>query len=172
MATKNGIDLATTDAILTTAALKLGQEDTARAVRRWVAGIDPDGTLDDAAGRPRIFRMATSTGGRVYLSGHLDPVGGEHLHTALAAIMNGNRPADDVRTHGQRQGDALVELARRALRAGDLPTAAAQPPRSGSSSTGSPCAAPAAPPASPAANWPSPGRSAPRPPAGWPATPA
>ena len=32
--------------------------------------------------------------------------------------MNGDRPAGDLRTHGQRQGDALVELARRALAAG------------------------------------------------------
>ena len=122
VAEHNGIDLATTDAILTDAARKLGPEDTARAVRRWVAGIDPDGTLDDAAGRPRIFRMAVSAGGRIYLSGHLDGVGGEYLHTALAALMNGDRPAGDLRTHGQRMGDALVELARRALRTGTLPT--------------------------------------------------
>ncbi len=127
VAEKNGIDLDTTDTILTTAALTLGPEDTATAVRRWVQGIDPDGTLDDAAGRPRLFRMAVSAGGRIYLSGHLDPVGGEYLHTALAALMNADRPAGDLRTHGQRQGDALVELARRALRAGDLPTVRGAP---------------------------------------------
>jgi hypothetical protein len=121
MAAAHGIDLATTDQILTTAARTLGPEDTAKAVRRWIAGIDPDGTLDDAAGQPRIFRMAVTTGGRIQLSGHLDPVGGEYLHTALAALMNGDRPAGDTRSHAQRQGDALVELARRALRAGDLP---------------------------------------------------
>lgn len=123
----NGIDLGTTDAVLTTAARKLGPEDTAKAVRRWVAGIDPDGTLDDAAGRLRIFRMAVSAAGRVYLSGHLDPVGAETLHTALQALMNGDRPAGDLRTHGQRMGDAVVELARRALRTGDLPTVRGAP---------------------------------------------
>ncbi len=122
VAAKNGIDLATTDAILTQAARTLGPEDTAQAVRRWVAGIDPDGTLDDAAGQTRIFRMAVSAGGRIHLSGHLDPVGGEYLHAALEALMNGDRPAGDLRSHGQRQGDALVELARRALAAGELPT--------------------------------------------------
>lgn len=121
VAEANGIDLATTDAILTRAARTLGPEDTAQAVRRWIAGIDPDGTLDDAAGAARIFRMAVSADGRVFVSGHLDPVGGEYLHTALDAIMNGDRPAGDTRSHGHRQGDALVELARRALRAGNLP---------------------------------------------------
>jgi hypothetical protein len=70
---------------------------------------------------PRIFRMAVSADGRIHLSGHVDPVGGEHLHTALEALMNGDRPAGDLRSHSQRQGDALVELARRALRGGDLP---------------------------------------------------
>jgi hypothetical protein len=122
IAEKNGIDLATTDAVLTEAARALGPEDTAKAVRRWVAGIDPDGALDDAAGLPRLFRMAVSAQGRVYLSGHLDPVGGETLQTALEALMNGDRPAGDLRTHGERMGGALVELARRALRSGELPT--------------------------------------------------
>ena len=122
VAEANGIDLATTDAVLTDAARALGPEDTAKAVRRWVAGIDPDGALDDAAGLPRIFRMAPSLGGRIHLGGHLDPVGGEIVHTALEAMMNGDRPAGDLRTYGQRMGDALVELARQALRSGQLPT--------------------------------------------------
>jgi hypothetical protein len=71
----HGIDVATTDGVLAEAARWLGPEDTAKAVRRWVAGIDPDGALDEAAGMPRVLRMAVSSGGRVYLSGHLDPVG-------------------------------------------------------------------------------------------------
>jgi hypothetical protein len=122
VAEANGIDLATTDAVLTDAARALGPEDTAKAVRRWVAGIDPDCTLDDAAGLPRIFRMAVSAHGRIYLSGHLDPVGGETVHAALEAEMNGDRPAGDLRTHGERMGAALVALARRALTSGELPT--------------------------------------------------
>ena len=44
------------------------------------------------------------------------------MHAALEALMNGDRPAGDLRSHGERQGDALVELARRALRGGGLPT--------------------------------------------------
>jgi hypothetical protein len=122
VAEANGIDLGTTDAVLTEAARALGPEDTAKAVRRWVAGVDPDGTLDDAAGLPRVFRMAVSAHGRIYLSGHLDPVGGEFVHAALEGLMNGDRPAADRRTHGERMGGALVELARQALRSGELPT--------------------------------------------------
>lgn len=120
-ATEVGIDVAVTDRVLTDAARELGPEDTGKAARRWVAGIDPDGVLDDAAGLPRVFRLAPSSGGRVYLAGHLDPVGGEIVHTALESVMNGHRPSGDRRSHAQRQGDALVELCRQMLAAGALP---------------------------------------------------
>jgi hypothetical protein len=124
-----GIELAVTDRVLTEAARDLGPEDTAKAVRRWVAGIDPDGVLDDAAGLPRVFRLAPSGGGRVYLTGHLDPVGGEIVHTALEAVMNGHRPAGDRRSHAERQGDALVELCRQMLAAGTLPQVRGERPQ-------------------------------------------
>jgi Domain of unknown function (DUF222) len=127
-AAEQGIDLDRTDQILTEAALALGPEDTAQAVRRWVAGIDPDGLLDDAAGLPRVFRLSRSTGGRTYLSGHLDPVGAETVHTALEAVMNGHRPAGDRRTYAERQGDALVELCRQALHGDGLPDVRGQRP--------------------------------------------
>lgn len=123
-----GIDLDHTDRILTQAALALGPEDTAQAVRRWVLGVDPDGTLDDDAGRLRVFRLAVSGGGRTYLSGHLDPVGAETVHAALEAVINDPRPAGDRRSHPERQGDALVELCRQALHGGHLPEVRGQRP--------------------------------------------
>jgi hypothetical protein len=129
VAAANGIDLATTDGVLAQAARVLGPEDTAKAVRRWVAGVDPDGTLDEDADLLRVFRMAVGSTGRVYLSGHLDPVGGETLHTALAALMNGHRPAGDPRPHAERMGDALVELARQALNSGSLPDVRGERPQ-------------------------------------------
>jgi hypothetical protein len=124
-----GIDLALTDRVLTEAARLLGPEDTAKAVRRWVAGIDPDGALDDAAGLPRVFRLAPSSGGRVYLTGHVDPVGGEIVHAALEAVMNGHRPAGDRRSFAERQGDALVELCRQMLASGTLPQVRGERPQ-------------------------------------------
>jgi hypothetical protein len=127
-AAEQGIDLGLTDEIFTEAATTLGPEDTAQAVRRWVAGIDPDGTLDDAAGLPRLFRLSRSVGGRTYLSGHLDAVGAETVHTALEAVMNGHRPAGDRRTYAERQGDALVELCRQALHSDRLPDVRGQRP--------------------------------------------
>jgi hypothetical protein len=120
-AAEAGIDPAETDEILARLGRETTPEETARAVARWVAGVDPDGALDDAADVRRRFSMATGLDGRVHLRGELDPVGGEYLHTALSALMNGDRPAGDERGHAERQGDALVALARGALDGGTLP---------------------------------------------------
>jgi hypothetical protein len=128
-AERHGISLATTDEVLAEAARRLGPEDTAKAVRRWVDGIDPDGALADAADVDRRFAMAVSYGGRVHLSGHLDPVGAETVHAALEACMNGDRPAGDLRSHAERQGWALVEACRRALVAGGLPDVRGERPQ-------------------------------------------
>ena len=128
-AAEQGIDLAETDRALAHAARRLGPEETAKAVRRWVAGVDPDGALADGADARRRFTLASSLGGRVHLGGHLDPVGGETVHAALAALMNGDRPAGDVRSHAERQGEALVELCRRALAGGDLPDVRGERPQ-------------------------------------------
>ncbi|RBY92704.1 HNH endonuclease signature motif containing protein [Blastococcus sp. TF02A-30] len=116
-----GIDLAETDEILASLARATAPHETARGVKAWVAGVDPDGSLDDAADVRRRFTMATGMDGRVYLRGDLDAAGGEYLHTALGALMNGDRPAGDRRSHAERQADALVALARGALDGGSLP---------------------------------------------------
>lgn len=116
-----GVELAETDRILADVASATTPDQTARAVRRWVAGIDPDGALEDAADVRRSLAMTPGLDGRVFLRGHLDAVGGELVHSALAALMNGDRAAGDTRGHHERQGDALVALARRALDSGGLP---------------------------------------------------
>ncbi len=120
-AAEAAIDLADTDEILANLARETTPGETARGVARWVAGIDPDGRLEDAADVRRRFTMAAGLDGRIHLRGELDPVGGEYLHTALSAVMNGDRPVDDQRSHAERQGDALVALARGAVDGGRLP---------------------------------------------------
>ncbi len=57
----------------------------------------------------------------------LDPVGGATLIAGLDPLAR-KSGADDERSYPQRMADALVELARRSLDAGDLPQAAAQRP--------------------------------------------
>jgi hypothetical protein len=123
-----GISLGETDEILAALARATTPEETARGVARWVAGVDPDGSLDDAADVRRRFSMAKGLDGRVHLRGDLDPVGGEYLHTALAALMNGDRPVSDQRSYAERQADALVALARGALDGGALPAVRGERP--------------------------------------------
>jgi Domain of unknown function (DUF222) len=120
-AAEAGIDLAESDEILAEVARRTTPGETAQAVARWVAGVDPDGALDEAADVRRRLSLAAGLDGRVHLRGELDPVGGEHLHTALAALLNGDRPAGDRRSHAERQADALVAPARSALDGGTLP---------------------------------------------------
>jgi hypothetical protein len=124
-----GVDLAESDEILAGVARQTTPPETARAVRRWAAGVDPDGALDEAADVRRSLTLAPTLNGQVYLRGWLDPVGGEYLHTALAAAMNGDRPADDRRTFAERQADALVLLARDALGSGRLPDVRGERPQ-------------------------------------------
>lgn len=128
-AAEAGIDLGETDEILARLARESCPADTARAVARWVAGVDPDGSLDDAADVRRRFSMASGLDGRVHLRGGLDAVGGEYLHTALTSLMNGDRPAGDTRSYAERMGEALVALARAALGGGSLPDVRGERPQ-------------------------------------------
>lgn len=127
-AADTGIDVAETDAILAGLARRTAPRDTAEGVARWVAGVDPDGTLRDAADPRRHLTLTKGSDGRVYVRGELDAEGGEVLHTALAAEMNGDRPADDRRGSGERQGEAVVRLARRALDRDELPAVRGERP--------------------------------------------
>ena len=68
--------------------------------------------------------------GMVAIRGLLDPDGGAAVLEALDSLMRPPGP-DDLRTPGQRRADALVDLARRALAQGDLPTVGGMRPQVG-----------------------------------------
>src|SRR6266540_563750 len=94
-----------------------------------VAEAEP--VLVDAARRldpARLRRLAATFEGMVDVKGLLDPEAGEAVQAALAPLA---RPAgpDDQRSGAQRRADALGELARRALQAGDLPREGGPRPR-------------------------------------------
>ena len=83
-----------------------------------------------AFGRRRLALLADGDGG-VWLSGHLDAEGAAVVQTALDPLA-APRPTDadgpDPRSGAQRNADALVELARRALNHRDLPAAGGEKP--------------------------------------------
>jgi len=85
--------------------------------------VDPDGALADANREHQLRRLNLSQTwqGRYVLEGWFDPEGGACLQAALNALM-GPLCADDDRAPWQRRADALVELARRSLDGGALPT--------------------------------------------------
>src|SRR5262249_35409749 len=83
---------------------------------------DPDGAQPDAAADfARRGLTLSPFDGMVLVRGQLDPDGGAALTTALNALMGPPGP-DELRSPAQRRADALVELARQALRDGHLPT--------------------------------------------------
>jgi len=90
--------------------------------------VDPDGGLD-ATNRDherRRLRLSQGFDGLFFLEGLLDTEGGAVLMSALNAL---SAPLpNDSRSAVQRRADAMVELALRQLRGGELPTVAGQRP--------------------------------------------
>jgi Domain of unknown function (DUF222)/HNH endonuclease len=107
---------------LVAAARRLDPPRLRRVLTHLHEAIDPDGA-DGHAERlhaRRWLRVEPTFEGMVAIDGLLDAEAGQTVMTALEPLA---RPAkaDDTRTGGQRQADALTELARRALEGGQLP---------------------------------------------------
>jgi hypothetical protein len=83
---------------------------------------DPGGAdrLGERRHQQRWLQLASTLDGMVAVDGLLEPEAGQTLLAALEPLA---RPAtaDDRRSGGQRQADALTELARRSLEGGRLP---------------------------------------------------
>jgi Domain of unknown function (DUF222) len=108
--------------VLVEAARRLDPPQLRRLVGHLQQATDPDAA--DAQAQRRHGRrglwVAPTLDGMVAVGGLLDPEAGQ---TVLAALDPLARPAsaEDDRTGDQRRADALVELARRNLEAGQLP---------------------------------------------------
>jgi hypothetical protein len=93
----------------------------ARACERVRCHVDPGGPRPDpGADFDRRGITLSPLDGMVVVRGQLDPEGGTTLQTALDALTHPPAASDDRRP-AQRSADALVELARRAMREGRLP---------------------------------------------------
>ena len=104
------------------AARRLDPPRLRRAIAHLRLVADPDHTNDQAERRhqQRGLWLASTWEGMVAVNGLLDPEAGQTLVAALEPLA---RPVDspDTRSGGQRRADALAELARRSLEAGQLP---------------------------------------------------
>jgi hypothetical protein len=108
------------DAALAEVAATAPYDRLRRVVHHYLARLDPDGPEPDPTEQRSLSYTKHADGS---LSGRfeLDPIGGEKLQAALESILNVDRPAGDLRTRAQRQGDALVQLLDNLLAAGALP---------------------------------------------------
>ncbi len=108
--------------VLVEAARRLDPPRLRRAIAHLRLVADPDGADDQAERRhqQRGLWLSATWEGMVAVNGLLDPEAGQTLLAALEPLA---RPtgADDDRSGGQRRADALTELARRTLEAGQLP---------------------------------------------------
>ncbi|MCO7219603.1 HNH endonuclease signature motif containing protein [Klenkia sp. PcliD-1-E] len=119
-AEEQDVDVEAFDRAFTAVAVSSSHQSLVVAVGAFADALDPDGPEPDPTeGR----RLSISTHGDGSVTGRfdLDAVGGEKVRTAIEALVQAHRPAGDVRTRGQRQADALVQLADNALAGGGLP---------------------------------------------------
>jgi hypothetical protein len=107
--------------------LEPGQLRLAAAALRHC--VDPDGSLAEAedAHSLRSLKIGSGWEGRYIVNGEFDAEGGATIVEALNSLM-GPRCPDDFRQPWQRRADALVELARQRLDAGNLPGVGGQKP--------------------------------------------
>ena len=78
--------------------------------------------------RQRWLSLRQISTGNYRIEGVLDAEGGATLKTAIQGVLGRQPASDDERTPAQRRADALVELARRRLDAGDLPERGGEKP--------------------------------------------
>jgi len=110
------------------AAERLDPHDLTYVTRRLRYCVDPDGSAEDADAQHarRHLSISQTWDGVFHVSGLLDAEGGALVRTAIDAL---DAPVPgDARAVWQRRADALVELAKRQLQSGGLPSVAGERP--------------------------------------------
>ena len=109
------------DATLADAAREVDAHDLYRMVRYLTDAIDGDGgAADDADAWDRRALHLDAVGDEVALTGAGDLESGAYIGAALAAEMERDYRRADARSRSQRRWDALTNLCRRALDAGEV----------------------------------------------------
>ncbi len=115
-----GVDVVGVDAALAEVAATRPYAELRQVVSHYLARLDPDGAEPDPT-EGRSLAWARHPDGAVSGRLELDAVGGEKLITAIEAVVQAGRCADDERSRAQQNADALVQLADNALASGGLP---------------------------------------------------
>jgi hypothetical protein len=106
--------------------------DLRRVVEDWRHRQDQNDGLEQTrkARERRRLDICPTASGMVRVDGELDPEGGEHVMTALQAMVDADVKSGptDLRTPRQRRADALVELARRYLDSPERPQVGGERP--------------------------------------------
>jgi hypothetical protein len=115
-----GVDLVAVDRALAEVATTQVHAALGKVVHHFLDRLHPDGTEPDPT-EGRLLVIARHDDGSVSGRFELDPVGGEKLCAVVESLVQASRPAGDLRTRSQQQGDALVQWADNTLAAGGLP---------------------------------------------------
>ncbi|MCZ7531383.1 MAG: HNH endonuclease [Acidimicrobiia bacterium] len=101
-----------------------------RVVTHWRHAVEPQVVVADETEKVcrRKLHMSQTLDGRFVLDGELDLEGGAVVKTALDALMRPPCPGNPRPTASRRRADALVEVARRSLDSGRLPTSGGEKP--------------------------------------------
>ena len=119
-AVEQGHDLTEADDALALAAATQTHEKLVEVVKRYAAGIDPDGREPDPT-EGRRFSLVKHADGSGSGRFDLDAVGFEKAQAAIESIVQANRPKGDMRTRVQQNADAFVQIADNQLASGQLP---------------------------------------------------
>jgi hypothetical protein len=115
-----GVDLVAVDRALAEVATTQVHAALGKVVHHFLDRLHPDGTEPDPTDG-RLLVIARHEDGSVSGRFELDAVGGEKFCAVIESHVQASRPAGDLRSRSQQQGDALVQWADNTLAAGGLP---------------------------------------------------